>query len=244
MITPHRAYRRSSVVHTTSVFCSLALAIAGIATPAAAREAADPKFTFNVGANTEYVFRGISQSDEDPSIFGGVDATLGLAYAAVWASNVDFGNNTDAEYALFAGVRPAIGPVTLDFGGIYYGYIGQPAGSDQDYWEGKIAASVPAGPATVGAAVYYSPEFFGDTGDAWYYEANAVMQVPATKFVVSGVVGRQTRDVGPSYTTWNAAVGYSLNDQIAFELRYWDTAKDKYGDISSGRVVAGFKVAF
>jgi uncharacterized protein (TIGR02001 family) len=134
--------------------------------------------------------------------------------------------------------------VTFDFGGIYYGYIGQPAGSDQDYWEGKIAASVPAGPATVGAAVYYSPEFFGDTGDAWYYEANAVVAIPTTRFVVSGVVGRQTRDVGPSYTTWNAAVGYGLNDQIAFELRYWDTAKDKYGDISSARVVAGFKVVF
>ena len=39
--------------------------------------------------DTDYVFRGVSQTDENPEIFGGVDATIGsIGYAGVWLSNV------------------------------------------------------------------------------------------------------------------------------------------------------------
>lgn len=206
-----------------------------------AQDDSGPSFSFNIGANTEYVFRGISQTDEDPSVFGGVDATMGIGYAGVWVSNVDFGNGTDAEFDLYAGIKPTAGPVTFDLGVIYYGYIDQPSGSNEDYWEGKVAASVPAGPATLGAAVYYSPEFFGKTGDAWYYEVNAAVTIPDTKVSLSGALGRQDIEVGPGYTTWNAGIGYALTDHIGLDLRYWDTAKDKFGDISEGRVVGGIK---
>jgi len=199
-------------------------------------------FAFNVGANTEYVFRGISQTDEDPSVFGGVDATFGIGYAGIWVSNVDFGNGTDAEFDIYAGFKPTAGPITFDIGVIYYGYIDQPSGSNEDYWEGKLAASVPVGPGSLGAAVYYSPEFFGKTGDAVYYEVNGSVTIPDTKVSLSGALGRQEVDIGPGYTTWNAGIGYALNDHVAFDVRYWDTAKDKFGDISEGRVVGGIKL--
>jgi uncharacterized protein (TIGR02001 family) len=215
-----------------------------ISQPAAAQEKAKPKVTFNLGANNDYVFRGISQSDEDPSIFGGVDATFGSFYAGVWGSNVDFNNGTDAEIAAYAGVRPKLGPVTLDVGAIYYGYVDAPRKSHQDYWEAKAAASIPAGPATVGVALYYSPEFFGKGGEAWYYEANAAIAIPNTKFTVDGVVGRQNHEKSPDYTTWNAALGYAVDEHLRLEVRYWDTAKDRYGEISSSRIVAGFKVTY
>src|SRR3982751_704951 len=89
------------------------LAIGGVAH---AEDAPPFKLAFNIGANTDYVFRGISQTDEDPSVFGGVDATFaGIGYAGVWVSNVDFGNGTDAEFDLYAGVKPTAGPVSFDF---------------------------------------------------------------------------------------------------------------------------------
>lgn len=228
---------------------TLKLALAATAASlcfAGAAQAQDegPSFAFNIGAATEYVFRGISQTDEDPQVFGGVDATIGMGYVGVWASNVDFGNGTDAEYDIYAGIKPTVGAVTFDLGVIYYGYIDSPGGSNQDYVEAKVAASVPAGPATLGAAVYYSPEFFGDTGDAWYYEINAAVTIPDTKVSLSGALGRQDIEVGPGYTTWNAGIGYALTDNVGLDLRYWDTAKDKFGDISEGRVVAGIKVSF
>ena len=171
----------------------------------------------------------------------GNTATMGIGYAGVWVSNVDFSNGTDAEYDIYAGIKPTAGPVTFDLGVIYYGYVDSPKGSNQDYVEAKLAASVPAGPATLGAAVFYSPEFFGDTGDAWYYEVNAAVTIPDTKVSVSGALGRQDIEVGPGYTTWNAGIGYALTDHIGLDLRYWDTAKDKFGAISEGRVVGGIK---
>lgn len=223
---------------------ALAAAVGSLALAGAAQAQDEgPSFAFNLGANTDYVFRGFSQTDEDPSVFGGVDATIGIGYVGVWASNVDFGNGTDAEFDIYAGVKPVVGAVTFDIGVIYYGYLDQPSGSNEDYWEGKIAASVPAGPATLGVAVYYSPEFFGKTGDAVYYEANAAVAVPDTKFSFSGAIGRQEVDKAIDYTTWNAGVGFALTDHVGLDLRYFDTnvSKAVSGGLADSRVVAGIK---
>lgn len=218
------------------------LAISGVAH---AQDEGPVSLSFNIGAATDYVFRGVSQTDEDPQVFGGVDATLGsIGYAGVWASNVDFGDGTDFEYDIYAGVRPTLGAVSLDIGVIYYGYADQPSGADYDYWEGKIAASVPAGPATLGAAVFYSPNFFGATDDAWYYEANATYAIPETKFSISGAIGHQYVDGPGDYTTWNVGLGFALTDNIGFDVRYWDTDEHSYGKLYDSRVVAGVKLAF
>lgn len=219
-----------------------ALALGGAAH---AEDAGPFKLTFNIGASTDYVFRGISQTDENPQVFGGVDATIGsIGYVGAWTSNVDFNNKTSAEFDLYGGIKPTVGPVALDLGVIYYGYANQPDGPHEDYWEGKIAASVPAGPATLGAAVYYSPEFFGETGEATYVEVNAAGAIPNTKFSLSGAIGRQYV-VGPAdYTTWNVGVGYALTDHIGFDLRYWDTDEHGFGDIYKSRVVFGIKASF
>ena len=226
---------------------ALAAAVGSLALAGAAHAADEAPFklAFNVGANTDYVFRGVSQTDEDPSVFGGVDATIGsIGYAGVWVSNVDFNNGTNAEFDLYGGIKPVVGPVTLDLGVIYYGYVDQPSGSHEDYWEFKAAGSIPAGPATLGAAVFYSPEFFGKTGDAYYYEVNASLPIPNSKFSISGAVGHQQVEGPADYTTWNAGVGFALTDHIGFDLRYWDTDEHSFGKIYDSRVVIGVKATF
>ena len=225
--------------------CAGLLAAFAVAAPRAmAAEASGPSLDFNLGANTDYVFRGVSQTDNDPSVFGGADASLGMAYAGVWVSNVDFGNGTDIEFDLYAGIKPTLGPVSLDIGVLYYGYTDQPAGSHEDYWEGKVTASIPAGPATLGAALYYSPEFFGKTGDASYYEVNAAVPIGETKFTVSGALGYQQVKGPLDYTSWNLGVGYSLNDHVGLDVRYFDTDEHRFGSIYDSRVVAGIKLIF
>ena len=225
---------------------ALTAAVSSLALAGAAQAADEAKvdLSVNIGVNTDYVFRGVSQTNEDPSVFGGIDATMGIGYAGIWVSNVDFGNGTDAEFDIYAGVKPVVGAVTFDLGVIYYGYTGQPSGSNEDYWEGKVAASVPAGPATLGAAVYYSPEFFGKTGDAFYYEVNAAVAIPDTKFSVSGALGRQQVKGTADYTTWNAGIGYALTDHIGVDVRYFDTGEHSFGAIYDSRVVASLKLTF
>lgn len=232
-----RAFRHR---HFALLSAVAALAVAGLAAPASAE---DISVSFNVGAASDYVFRGYSQTDRDPEIYGGVDASAGMAYAGVWVSNVDFGNGTDAEFDLYAGITPQAGPVSLDIGILYYGYTDQPKGSHEDYFEGKVAASVPAGPATLGAAVYYSPENFGKTGAAVYYEVNAETTIPGTSFSISGALGRQEVKGSGDFNTWNLGVGYALGDHVGVDVRYWDT--DVSGDkLAKGRVVAGIKLTF
>lgn len=210
-----------------------------------AQDAETFDFSFNIGASTDYVFRGVSQTDENPQIFGGVDATvMGIGYVGAWVSNVDFGPNTsNLEYDLYAGIKPTAGPVALDLGVIYYGYGNQPNGASYDYVEWKAAGSVPVGPGTIGAALYYSSDFFGGTGDATYYEVNGSFPV-AEKVTVSGALGHQKVEGPADYTTWNLGVGYALNDHVGLDLRYHDTDEHSFGNIYDSRVVLGVKVSF
>jgi uncharacterized protein (TIGR02001 family) len=222
-----------------------ATATLAMGTAAHAQEEGPVSFSFNAGVASDYVFRGISQTDENIQVFGGVDATIGeIGYAGVWLSNVDFNNGTDIEFDIYGGIKPTVGAVTLDIGLIYYGYTDQPAGPNEDYWEGKLAATVPAGPGSFTGSIYYSPEFFGETGDAVYYEVSGALPIPDTKFSVSGAVGRQVVEGPLDYTTWNLGVGFALTDNVGFDLRYIDTSEHGFGAIYDSRVVLGVKATF
>jgi uncharacterized protein (TIGR02001 family) len=214
---------------------------AALITAGTARAQSAPEVAWNVGVVSDYVFRGFSQTDENPALQGGVDATIGAFYVGAWASNVDFGDDTDAEIDIYGGYRGEAAGFAFDVGVVGYGYVGAPDGADYDYVEFKGAASRAIGPATIGAAVYWSPDFFGLDEEATYVEANASF-APADKWTVSGAVGHQSLDVNDDYTTWNAGVGYAFTDHVAVDVRYHDADVD--GPLSDGRVVAGLKFLF
>ncbi len=200
---------------------------------------------FNIGANSDYEFRGVSQTNNKASIFGGADLTIeGIGYAGIWLSSVDFLNGTKMEYDIYAGIRPVVGPVTVDLGVIRYGYTSQPPGPKEVYTEWKVAPSMAIGPATVGLAYFYSDNFFGETGAANYYEINASMPIGKTPFSVSGAVGKQQVKGPLDYSTWNLGVGYALNSHIGFDLRYWDTDEHSFGSIYKSKLVISVKATF
>ena len=221
------------------------LGLAGAAHADDAAPAKDFSIAFNVGAATDYEFRGVSQTNRNPEIFAGADATIGkIGYVGVWTSNVDFLNGTKAEYDIYGGIKPTLGMVSFDLGVVYYGYTHKPKGGDEAYYEIKALATVPVGPATVGASVFYSPDFFGEIGNAIYYEVNSAIPVPNTKFTVSGAIGHQEIDAGGSYSTWNLGAGYAATDHLEFDLRYWDTDEHGFGQIYHSQVALSVKATF
>lgn len=200
--------------------------------------------TGNVALTSDYVFRGVSQTSENPAISAGVDATFGSFYAGGWASNVDFGDDTDAEVDVYGGWRSELSGWTVDLGGVAYLYTGQPDSADYDYVELKAAASRAVGPATLGVAAYWSPDFFGASEDeATYVEANAAF-TPVDRWTVSAAVGRQWVSSDLDYTTWNAGVAFALTDHLALDVRYHDTDQHDFGDAYGARAVASLKATF
>ena len=220
--------------------CAAALALLATAGAASAQ---DVDFSFNAALTSDYVFRGASQSNEEAALQGGVDLTAGSFYAGVWASTVDFGDETQAEIDLYTGFRTEAAGYALDFGVIGYVYADDDQSSDYDYLELKAAASRAFGPATIGAAVYYSPDFFGSADEeATYVEVNAAFS-PIDKVTVSGAVGNQYLDVSDDYLTWNLGATYAFTDNLALDVRYHDTDFDG-SYLYDGRVNATIKALF
>lgn len=227
---------------------ALASAVATVALSGAAmaQEAAKPTVSFNLGITNDYVFRGVSQTQGDPAISGGADASYGMFYAGTWVSNVDFGvPDPKVEIDLYAGVKPTVGDTSFDFGVLYYGYRKDKNGAPgaNSYTEVKAAVSHAFGPASLGAAVYYSPEWPGKGGDATYFEGNAAIPI-ASKLTLSGAVGRQTIKNYGDYNTWNVGVGFLLGENATIDVRYWDTDKHNYGNIYDSRLAVSLKAAF
>lgn len=223
----------------TAFACAAAAAV--LLTAGAASAQSTPEVAWNATVASDYVFRGFSQTNEDPTIQGGVDANIGAFYVGAWASNVDFGDSTDAEIDIYGGYRGEAAGFAFDVGVVAYAYVGAPAGADYDYVEFKGAASRAIGPATIGAVIYWSPDFFGIDEEATYVEANIAFE-PAPQWTVSGAVGHQTLDVNADYATWNAGVAYAFTDNVAIDVRYHDT--DVSGPLSDDRVVAALKFLF
>ncbi len=89
----------------------LGLAVAAGAMMAGAGTAqAETTVSFNVGAATDYIFRGIDQTGyyDEGEAFGGVDATSGSFYAGAWVSNTGPNPVQFIEYDLYAGWKPVV----------------------------------------------------------------------------------------------------------------------------------------
>lgn len=212
------------------LMAGIALAAASVGLPALA-QSVEPSFTAAV--TSDYVFRGFSQTDEGPALQLGAELASGGFYGGVWGSNVDFGDGTDIETNIYAGYRTSAGGFDLDFGVTGFVYVGDPSGSGYDFVEFKASASREIGPATLGALVAWSPDFYGLDEKAAYYEANLGYGF-AGAWSLSGAVGRQTLDVGADYTTWNVGLGYDFSSGVGVDLRYHDT--DVNGPLSDQRL--------
>lgn len=224
--------------------------------PAAAATPAPPPaptpdwvVAYNVGVQTDYVFRGVSQTNSNPSAFGGVDLTYkSFVYLGGWTSNLDFkpfgDTHTSEEVDLYGGIRPSAEGFNFDFGYQYYGYLNQPKNAPAvDYQEVYAKVTRAFGPATLGLSVYYSPTFTGATGNATYTEANAAYTINP-KWSVSGAVGHQDIQKSTSFSTWNAGATYALTDHLGIDVRYYDTDQHKLGEPYKARVVAALKATF
>lgn len=204
---------------------------------------ANAEVSATVSMTTDYVFRGVSQTDSGPAIQGSFDWSQDNFYAGAWASNVDFGTSGTMELDLYAGFTPSTGPIDWDLSLVGYFYPnGDDAafGGELDYYEGIVGASTAlTEQVTLGAQLAYSPEYFGEVGDATYYEVNGAFAVnEAVSF--SAAWGTQSFGdnvaAGPDWDTWNIGGSYAMHG-FTFDLRYHDT------DITGADDIVNFTIS-
>lgn len=200
----------------------------------------------NVALTTEYVFRGVSQTAQDPAIQGGFDVTCGMFYAGVWASNLNFaGDSTPGpdnviahiEMDWYAGIKGTRDRISWDVGVIYYSYPGQSSAiPDLNYVELKFGAAAQVWKdTTMGVTVFYSPDYTGESGETWTVEGTFARVLP--KFdrftpTFSALIGWQHNEGHANYIAafgddhymyWNAGLTLAFHEKWSLDLRYWDT---------------------
>ena len=122
---------RKSILSLSVAAALLAPALASAQTPAPAPS----PLTGNFGFFSEYVFRGITQTDGKPAAQGGFDyAHSSGAYMGTWASNISILNDSPTisgytssslEWDFYGGYKGAIvGDLGYDVGLLYYWYPG------------------------------------------------------------------------------------------------------------------------
>lgn len=184
-------------------------------------------FSSTVGFTSEYLFRGISQTDDAPAVQGSLDYSVGLGgsgiglYLGLWGSNVDFNEGAGVDGAtmeadFYGGLNGSIGDTGIgwDVGFIYYVYPGADSNLDYDYVEVQGALSYDFGVAAASLSVNYSPENFGESGDAVYTKLG--VDVPVGKYLTLSAYGaRQVIDKNavfgaPDYWEWNISAGVNI----------------------------------
>jgi uncharacterized protein (TIGR02001 family) len=212
--------------------------------------------TGSVALTTDYVFRGQSQSDQGPAVQGTVEAAYGIFYAGTFASNIDFDDSppdANLEIDLYGGIRPTWNGVTFDLGIIYYAYPeAKDKGADLDYVEFKAGASGTIfDRLNIGATLYYSPEYTGETGTALTVEGTAsasIFKYRGIDFTASGTVGHIDIEDLPDYTYWNLGLTATLKEKYSLDVRYWDTDLQGCGSATvfqcDERVVGTVKIGF
>ena len=195
----------------------------------------------NAAFLTQYVDRGITNSAEQPAVQAEFDLYYKeIYYAGIWASNVDFGAGPNGqelasiEIDYYVGVTPTVGKWNFDIAAYYVTY---PSAFDPDgefnyveIWTG-VSRSFFDDKLELKLENYWSPEYFGETGDNDVLELSSEWTFNKVWYFtpkLGGKLGHQWGDLsqgGYDYTYWSVALTLGFNEKppLELEIRYWDS---------------------
>jgi uncharacterized protein (TIGR02001 family) len=202
---------------------SMVLAMLLISGAAVAQtKAPEPDYTlsYNIGAVTDYRYRGISQSGLKPALQGGADyARKSGIYAGVWASTIkwikDAGGDASAELDLYGGYKGTAGPIAYDVGVLRYQYPSHSLAISPNTTE--IYAAGTWGPATLKYSDAVTNLFgFADSKGSGYLDLSGNFDL-GSGWSVTPHVGHQTvhHNSAFSYTDYSVALGKDFGSGLS-----------------------------
>lgn len=166
-------------------------------------------FSATVTLTSDYVYRGVSQSSEDPAIQGSFSFETEAGFiAGLWASSVQFptagqrDSPRDLELDYFVGYRLDLGPAfSGEVGVTHYSYPGADTAFDYDYSEVRLTIGFEDAAA---AAVAFADDAFGHGEESVSYELLGRLPLGGRLEAVAGVGYYDLQQVfGDSYLYWS-----------------------------------------
>jgi len=202
-------------------------------------------FTAYAVLTTDYVKRGVSQSNSDPAIQLGVDLAFDIGlYTGLWASTVDISNGPERQrdlelnyyfgYGMDAGSNWRLGANL-----VFYTYPGATGNIDYDYEEFVLSAAFDD---NLWFEYSYSPDLY-DSGQATHNVELFGEWTLARHYDVSAGIGYYDTSslTGTGYGYWQLGVARSFR-WVDLDLRYHDT--NRWIPIISTNARAGSRVVF
>ena len=124
-------------------------------------QASELEVSGNVGAASNYIWRGMTQTKDKSSVNGGADLKYNGFYVGTWASNVDF-DTSKANFELdgYVGYSNTINDFSYDIS--YTKYMYPDAKAELDFDEAKIALGYTIGDLSLGTS--YSQATYQEWG--------------------------------------------------------------------------------
>jgi uncharacterized protein (TIGR02001 family) len=200
---------------------------------------------------TDYVWRGVTQSDGDPAAQLGAEVTFGNGiHVGLWGSTVDIDNGAnrqrDTEVIYYAGFAHDLDSRwTLGVNLVAYTYPGQSGPVDYDYEELVVSANFRD---RTWFEYAYSPDLYNTGADS--HNAEIYTEWPAGKHLVVGA-GAGYYDVsdvvGTGYGYWELGVTWPIG-RFDLDFRYYDTNRSvpiiSSNDRAASRVALTVRISF
>lgn len=211
----------------------IALALGSVSGLAQAQAAApESSLSFNVGATSDYRYRGISQSRLKPAVQGGIDyADKSGLYVGAWSSSIkwikDAGGDAGMELDLYAGYKGAVGDVSYDLGFLRYEYPSNKLAVSAN--TNEVYGAVTMGPATLKYSHAISNLFgFADSKNSYYVDLSGTFDL-GSGFSLVPHVGYQSvkNNSAFSYTDYALTLGKDLGNGLSATAALIGTDADK-----------------
>lgn len=208
----------------TARLAALAAALLIAPTTVAAQDA--DNWSFAVGGGSDNRSKGVSKTEGEAFAYGLAEWTTDdeLFYVSGQAQRVVNSNGAELEIETGAGIRPEFQGFALNFYAASKWYPDADAGADDQAWEFTADASRAIGPASARLRLQYSPDAVGSTESWTWVEGRAGWRF-TPRFAASAALGRRDQDNGVDYTAWNVGGTFDLAENVALDVRWYDTSE-------------------
>lgn len=208
----------------TILSIALSSVLATTAMVSTSANAAIEGLSANVGLTSNYLWRGVSQTDDAAAVSGGIDYAHDSGfYVGTWASNVDFGDDASYELDFYAGFGNDIGDTgfAYDVGYIYYAYPdSNEVDSDNEYDFSEVYATISYDAFSITYNTLADSDWSSDFGDDTYVSADAEFEI-SEGLTLAVHAGNYDYDAGGDYSDYSVSLS-----KDGFTFAFSDTDKD------------------